>query len=224
MKTPIDMIAGSLHQTNKYGIVRVVKYKNAKSVIVEFISSGWVSNFKSCHIRTGSVVDKMQPSAYGVGFIGDGIYKAKVNSERTQAYEAWYHMLQRCYSEKYHAKFPTYKDCEVCEEWQNFQCFADWFYKNAPEKYGRDVHLDKDIRIEGNKIYSPEACSFVTAYNNAAKAAGCYGRSVKIMSPNGITHEVTNVMEFCSNIGMPYKGFQHLISGKRKSNHGWTVA
>lgn len=214
---------GCVHKTNRFGSVKILNYVNAKLVEVEFLDSGWRSTFKSCHIRVGGIVDKMQPTVSGVGFIGDGIYKPGSGSNKTNAYDYWSHMMQRCYSDIYHEKFPTYKDCEVCEEWQNFQNFAEWFYDNAPEELGRFVHLDKDIKIKGNKIYSPEACMFVSAYENSAMAMGCYGRVVKLMSPSGKTYEVTNIKEFCIEIDMPYKGFQHLVSGTRKSNHGWVV-
>ena len=222
-KIPQDMQYGCVHNTKRFGKIKIIKYTNTKLVQVEFLMSGWRSSFKSCHIRTGNIVDKMQPTVCGVGFIGDGIYKPGGGSNKSDAYESWTRMLKRCYSKKYHDKYPTYIECEVCEEWQNFQNFAAWFYKNAPEELGRFVHLDKDIKIKGNKIYSPEACSFVSAYENTSMAMGCYGRSVKLMSPSGDVHEVTNISEFCLKINMNQRGFQHLVVGRTKSNYGWVV-
>ena len=70
-------------------------------------------------------------------------------------------MLKRCYDEKYHEKHPTYKDCKVCEEWHDFQNFAEWYYNNYYEIEGERMHLDKDILIKRNKVYSPETCVFV---------------------------------------------------------------
>ena len=70
-------------------------------------------------------------------------------------------MLKRCYDEEYHKKEPTYIDCEVCEEWLNYQNFAKWFYKNYYEISNEKMCLDKDILIKGNKIYSPQTCIFV---------------------------------------------------------------
>ena len=66
-------------------------------------------------------------------------------------------MLERCYSEKYQEKYPTYKNCTLDEKWYNFQIFAKWFENN----YILGHQLDKDILIKGNKIYSPETCCFV---------------------------------------------------------------
>lgn len=58
-------------------------------------------------------------------------------------------------------KHPTYTDCEVCDEWLNFQNFAKWYDENFYEVDGERMHLDKDILVKGNKIYSPETCIFV---------------------------------------------------------------
>lgn len=66
-------------------------------------------------------------------------------------------MLQRCYDPKLHLRHPTYKECNVIEEWHNFQNFASWFEKNYIDGY----QIDKDLLVEGNKIYSPETCCFV---------------------------------------------------------------
>jgi hypothetical protein len=41
----------------------------------------------------------------------------------------------------------------------DFQCFAEWHEKNCPGEPG--YNMDKDIKISGNRIYRPEACSFV---------------------------------------------------------------
>ena len=47
--------------------------------------------------------------------------------------------------------------CSVCEEWKHFSNFKKWFDENYIEGFD----IDKDILIKGNKVYSPEACSFV---------------------------------------------------------------
>lgn len=76
---------------------------------------------------------------------------------KTQSYSIWFAMLQRCYDSKTQRKQPTYKGCSVCEEWLTYSNFKRWYDKNYREGY----HLDKDILIKGNKIYSPETCCFV---------------------------------------------------------------
>lgn len=72
-------------------------------------------------------------------------------------------MINRCYNEKLHEKQPWYRGCEVCEEWLDDKYnFYNWindgnFYVIEGEP---TVHLDKDIIVKGNKIYSPQTCVF----------------------------------------------------------------
>ena len=67
-------------------------------------------------------------------------------------------MLQRCYSERSKIKNPTYKDCYVCEEWLYFSNFKSWMETQD----WKDKHLDKDLLVCSNKVYSPKTCCFVT--------------------------------------------------------------
>lgn len=98
---------------------------------------------------------------FGVG-INDAWYFTNANVEGKKVtcpyYRKWYEMLRRCYSERYHALYPTYKECTVCEEWLTFSNFKSWM---EGEDW-LDKELDKDIIVPDNKIYSPETCVFVT--------------------------------------------------------------
>lgn len=78
-------------------------------------------------------------------------------------YRAWKGMLTRCYSTKYQDKQPTYIGCSVSKEWLNFSNFRAWMEKQNFE----GMHLDKDLLIEENKVYSPETCVFVTKVVNS---------------------------------------------------------
>lgn len=75
-------------------------------------------------------------------------------------YKTWYDMHYRCYSETLHMRYPTYIGCEVCEEWHDYQKFAEWYKLNLyeVEMNGKKskLDLDKDIIKKGNKIYCPE--------------------------------------------------------------------
>lgn len=77
-------------------------------------------------------------------------------------YKIWTSMIRRCYSDKYHKHKPSYIGCSVCEEWKYFSNFLKFFNENYKEGYV----LDKDIIIQGNKVYSPETCCFVPPYIN----------------------------------------------------------
>ena len=70
-------------------------------------------------------------------------------------YVIWDNMVQRC---KSHI---NYTDIVVCEEWLNFSNFTEWMESNYNPETMQGWHLDKDILVKGNKIYSPETCCFV---------------------------------------------------------------
>ena len=80
-------------------------------------------------------------------------------------YEKWSSMLKRCYSESVHRNRPTYIGCEVCKEWKYYKNFYEWMHNQDNfeilESIGEKYHLDKDILIKNNKIYSPETCELV---------------------------------------------------------------
>lgn len=73
-------------------------------------------------------------------------------------HRTWGHMLKRCYSVKSQESKPTYKGCTVSEEWKTFSNFRAWMVDQDWE----DKQLDKDLLLEGNKVYSKETCVFVT--------------------------------------------------------------
>lgn len=141
------------------GSVTVTKYENNLRVTV-------THNDEHAHemvvqvvrLRDGKIKNPFRRSVRGVGFIGVGKHLVSENRKHTKAYLLWKDMLKRCYCEKYQSKYPTYIGCSVHPDWHNFQVFAEWFYsKNRPE--GWDI--DKDLAVVGNKVYSPEFCTFV---------------------------------------------------------------
>ena len=94
---------------------------------------------------------------YNYGIYTKGKYTSRYKGKHTKEYNIWVAMISRCYNSKIHKKHPSYKDCSVCDDWLIFQNFAEWFNNNYIENY----QLDKDILIQGNKIYSPTTCCFV---------------------------------------------------------------
>lgn len=77
-------------------------------------------------------------------------------------YETWASMLKRCYSTKLQEKYPNYRGCAVTDEWLLFSNFKSWMENQDWE----GKHLDKDLLFEGNKLYSPETCVFVSPMVN----------------------------------------------------------
>ena len=103
----------------------------------------------------------MRRLIYGVG-INDADYlvQPKVNGKKVTCpfYSKWKEMLRRCYSVKFLEKQPTYTGCTVIEGWLLFSNFKVWMMN----KDWQGNELDKDLLIQGNKVYSPDNCLFVT--------------------------------------------------------------
>ncbi|MNR09757.1 hypothetical protein D3C85_1259730 [compost metagenome] len=147
--------------TNAYGDVEILEYKDNTNVRVKFLNTGFEGWYPAGNIKTGKIMDYTAPVVAGVGFMGEGMHSS---TNQNKSYRHWVHMIKRCYSctdeyKNYHDKFVT-------EEWFNFQNFTDW----ALIQHGfneRKWQLDKDILVQGNKIYSPETCCFVPARINS---------------------------------------------------------
>ena len=140
----------------------IIEYRKENDIDVYFPEYDWTfKGAKYINFKNGNIKCPYERRYFGIGYLGEGKYKVSENGKRTRVYRTWYHMLERCYSEKYHEKEPAYIGYKVCEEWHNFQNFAKWYKENYYEIEGERMHLDKDILIKGNKVYSSETCIFV---------------------------------------------------------------
>lgn len=156
---------GETKFNNSGSKMEIIEYRNNEDMTVKF-DNGYISdNIRYTNFRRGRIVSPLCKTAFGIGFIGIGTYKVTNNGKMTREYARWRGMLDRCY--KYPDKYSSYSECLVCDEWHNFQNFARWFNDNYYEVKGHKMDLDKDILIKGNKVYSPETCSFVTKEINA---------------------------------------------------------
>lgn len=99
---------------------------------------------------------------------GVGVNDADYVTANCEYYERWASMLRRT-SKPYIKRHPSYQGVSVCDEWLVFSTFKKWV-KSQEALYGKEQidarHLDKDILVPGNKIYSPENCCFVLQSTN----------------------------------------------------------
>lgn len=148
---------------NTFGSKMIIKeYRKYDDVDVYFHEYDWIAKNKQYnHFKKGNIKCPYERRFYNKGYIGEGIYKTRINNKETKCYSTWCGMLERCYNKKYHEKYPTYKGCEVEEHLLNFQNFANWYEENYYEIEGEKTCLDKDILYKGNKVYSRETCIFV---------------------------------------------------------------
>ena len=106
----------------------------------------------------------MKNLLFGKG-INDRTRPANVDGKVVKEYALWKSMLERCFSEKLQTRCPTYKGCNVSDNFLHYSFFYDWCqnqigFGNIDEK-GRSWCLDKDLLFVGNKTYSETTCVFV---------------------------------------------------------------
>lgn len=222
MKIPADMQSGTIHNTKNNGDLRIIKYKNHAKVLVEFVESSYQTEAGAKEIRTGHVKDYLRPSSHGVGYLGIGRYVAHIKKIATPAYTAWHGMLRRCYSEKFQERNPAYEGCSVASVWHNFQTFAAWYHQHYPVD-GNKYQLDKDIKTQGNKIYGPDTCVFVTQNENTLHASGPRMKTFHVTAPSGEEYSSDNQSEFCRIHGLSQSTFSLVVSGERKHHKGWRL-
>ncbi len=214
MKLKKDIV-GRIYKSVRYGDLIVREYNGCLDVLVEFIGTGFKTKTRLDTIEIGCIKDPLYKSVLGVGFIGVGEYKVSTKGVHSKAYLAWNSMMTRCYSDRYQKKQPTYIGCSVCPEWHSFQVFAKWFYDNYIEGF----HLDKDMKTEDNKVYSPEGCSFVSQEANTIKA---HAKVHLMVSPSGEHVTIYNMREFCRGTDLDQSAMSSVALGKRKQHKGWT--
>ena len=106
----------------------------------------------------------MSKLVWGAGF-NDKTRPSRVDGKKVKEYDLWLDMLKRCFSEKLQTRYPTYKGCNVSDNFLNYSFFYDWCQEQIGfgkvDEKGRSWCLDKDLLFVGNKTYSETACVFV---------------------------------------------------------------
>ena len=154
---------------NKHGSkMEIISYNKQSDIVVKFLDEHGVEVHTAyTNFRRGSVKNPYDKKICGVGYLGEGRYTTKILYPDGKYYQCpqyivWNAMIKRCYFDNEKDLHPSYYHITtVCEEWKNFQVFARWYDDNFYDIGEGRMHLDKDILVPGNKVYSPETCIFV---------------------------------------------------------------
>ena len=150
---------GKVFKSLNSGDFKVLKYNDSRNVEIQFLKTGYEMVAQLGHIKNGGVKDPYSPSVHGVGVSGTK-YPIRVNGILTKEYNLWCGMLERCYSDIYKKKYPTYESCEVSDKFKSYEYFYEWC-QNQTGFSSEGWQLDKDLLIKGNKVYSENTCVFI---------------------------------------------------------------
>ena len=150
---------GKICKSKSSGDFKILKYNNSRNVVIQFLKTGFETVARLDHIKSGEIKDPYSPSVCSVGISGTK-YPSKVNGVTTKEYDLWNGMLVRCYSDNFKKKNPTYEGCEASENFKSYEYFYEWCQKQIGFN-NEGWHLDKDLLIKGNKVYSETTCVFL---------------------------------------------------------------
>lgn len=218
---------GSKWKTNNCGTIEIIGRCDKYNYYICKFEDGTIVEAHSGSIKDGIIKNINFPIVYGVGFLGVGDNLATINRKPTKEYKCWSGMMQRCYSEEYQVKRPSYIGCVVDERWHNFQNFCDDIkelegyneWKNSIKE--KEYALDKDIKIKENKIYSKDTCMFVTTSQNSiiANSTGLIYIGTRIS--DNYQEEFTSQKDFAKKYNLNRSIVCNCIKGKQKIHKNW---
>ena len=145
---------------------------------------------------------KNRSLAFGVG-VNDADYSVKPVVDGVMltcpAYQSWHSMIRRSFSSYVKSSRSTYADVSCCDEWKSFMKFREWWIENHVDGW----QLDKDLLLNGNKTYSPDACVFVPPWLNCMTINRAAGRGrLKI----GVSfHKASGKYQASCSVGVSHK-------------------
>lgn len=134
-------------------------------------------------------------------------------------------MIERCYNpESKEYKYYGLLGVEVDSKWHDFNSFLldiehieGW---NLDKFKNRELLLDKDIKIKGNKIYSKDNCKWVSREENLGFLPS---RSKKILgiNPKGEEFVFYNQSKFAREHNLIQGHISAVLRGERPHHKGW---
>lgn len=207
-------LVGSTMQSAQCGDFTVLEYTSSARVKVRFTATGYETTTDLNSVRLGSIRDPFSPKASGVGYFGVGPYPSRDSSgKNSEAYEVWLGIMKRCYNTEWQEKQgrTSYRDCTVDSTWHNFQVFAEWYYSQP--HVGKGLHVDKDLLVEGNRVYGPSFCTLVPVEVNSL-----FTGSNKFLSDNGLPVGIHFCKDKCKYIAQIQRG-ELTKGGKSKQSY-----
>ncbi|QXM18588.1 hypothetical protein Phab24_id143 [Acinetobacter phage Phab24] len=174
MVSKLDLI-GTEFET-KSGKCFIIDYKNNKEIVVLFYEGLFLLKTRLGDLKSGSVRNPYHKNSKICG-VGVCDIRTKTNKVSDKEYVLWNNIIKRCYSDNIHRIRPTYKECTMSDDWLIYSSFKnDVLGMVGSDKVG--WHLDKDLLIKGNKVYSKDTCCFLPPRLNTFLLSGKKFRSL----------------------------------------------
>ena len=209
---------GEVHTTKEGYVVEIISCTHNSCCAIRFLYNDFIKyNVDFADIKRGEIKNPYHASVFSIGYIGEGEYKTKENYKMTGCYRKWMGILKRAYGSTKYYEYVT-----VDERWHNFQNFAKWYEENwKPEYMDKTWHLDKDILIKGNKVYSPDTCCFVpveinSLFTRTNSKRGKYPIGVCMNKSNGRFLATLKAKKFSKSYNTPEEAFQAYKIEKEK--------
>ena len=119
---------GKVCKSLNSGDFKILKYNDARNVEIQFLKTGYEALAELGNIKSGKVKDPYLPSVYGEGILGTK-YLPSINGVNTKEYVLWKNMLERCYSDSFKKRRPTYEGCKVSDNFLYYEYFYEWCHK-----------------------------------------------------------------------------------------------
>ena len=177
---------GAVFKTNNYGDVEVTEYIDSPNITVKFFNTGAIKNTTASALTTGILKDSEvhDTHKYGVMDMPNELQKGK---PKPREYSIWNGIRQRCYNENNRDNLMSYKGIKMSDNFKLYSYFKEWCHKQIG--FNEDGwHLDKDILVKGNKVYSEDTCCFVPPEINCTITNN---KSVRGRFPQGVTYNRT---------------------------------
>ena len=193
--------AGTAYQSKNSGCFTITNYLDSYNIVIKFINTGYETVVQLGDIRSGSIKDPYIPSVYGIGVLGTK-YPSRVNGVLTKEYDLWKSMLRRCYSDNSKKKRPTYEGCEVSDKFKSYEYFYEWCHSQIG--FGVEGwHLDKDLLVKGNRVYSESTCVFLPSEINMVLVKHTPSRGKHPIGVSWYSKSKTFIAQVNKNKGKP---------------------
>lgn len=153
-----EELVGRVFITNQNYRIEIIEYFSSKNISIKFDCGLVLKNKKFSEIKKGEINYPYNKSVAEIGYLGIGKYSIKKDY---YIYKVWLEILSRCYGESHLKRKPIYRDKTVCEEWHNFQNFAQWMEDNYNPKIMQGWQISMNIIVKNNKTHNSINSYFV---------------------------------------------------------------